>query len=88
MIESYDAVVVGSGFGGSISSLRLAQAGKSTVVLERGKRYKPGDFPRDVTNVNESSGAIRESGRRKAYTTSAFYRAWRRSRRAVWEAAL
>lgn len=53
MIECYDAVVIGSGFGGSINSLRLAQAGKSTLVLERGKRYKPGDFPRDVANVNE-----------------------------------
>jgi cholesterol oxidase len=53
MIECYDAVVIGSGFGGSINSLRLAQAGKSTLVLERGKRYKPGNFPRDATNVNE-----------------------------------
>jgi len=48
----YDAVVIGSGFGGSISALRLAQAGKSVLVLERGKRYQPGEFPRDVTDVN------------------------------------
>lgn len=37
----YDAVVVSSGFGGSISALRLPQAGKSVLVLERGRRYGP-----------------------------------------------
>jgi cholesterol oxidase len=48
----FDAVIVGSGFGGSINALRLAQAGKSVLVLERGRRYLPGEFPRDVTDVN------------------------------------
>ncbi len=32
------AVVIGSGFGGSVSALRLGQAGISTMLLERGKR--------------------------------------------------
>ncbi|HEY2951982.1 MAG TPA: GMC family oxidoreductase [Verrucomicrobiae bacterium] len=50
--EHFDAVVVGSGFGGAINALRLAQAGKSVLVLERGKRYRPADFPRDVTDVD------------------------------------
>jgi cholesterol oxidase len=50
--EQFDAVIVGSGFGGSINALRLAQAGKSVVVLERGKRYTPGTFPRDVRDVD------------------------------------
>jgi cholesterol oxidase len=48
----YDAVVIGSGFGGSIAALRLAQAGKAPLVLERGRRYRPGEFPRDVTDVD------------------------------------
>lgn len=48
----WDAIIVGSGFGGSISALRLAEAGKSVLVLERGKRYKPGDFPRDPANAD------------------------------------
>ena len=48
----FDAVIVGSGFGGSINALRLAQAGKSVLVLERGRRYRPGEFPRNVTDVD------------------------------------
>ncbi len=48
----FDAVVVGSGFGGSIAALRLAEAGRSVLVLERGGRYRPGQFPRDVTDVD------------------------------------
>ncbi|MFC4562343.1 GMC oxidoreductase [Nocardiopsis mangrovi] len=41
-----DAIVVGSGFGGAVAAARLAQAGFSVIVLERGRRWKPGDFPR------------------------------------------
>jgi cholesterol oxidase len=51
--SQFDAVVIGSGFGGSISALRLAQSRKRVVVLERGRRYRPGDFPRDVREVDK-----------------------------------
>jgi cholesterol oxidase len=50
--DPVDAVVVGSGFGGSIAACRLAQAGRSVIVLERGRRYRPADFPRDVTDTD------------------------------------
>ena len=42
----FDVVVVGSGFGGSVTSYRLAEAGMSVCLLERGKPYPPGSFPR------------------------------------------
>ncbi|AMX59600.1 GMC oxidoreductase [Leptospira borgpetersenii serovar Hardjo-bovis str. Sponselee] len=48
----YDAVVIGSGFGGSISALRLSEKGQKVLVLERGKKYSPGDFPRDVRQTD------------------------------------
>lgn len=44
--EWVDAVVVGSGFGGSVVACRLAEAQQSVCLLERGKRYPPGSFPR------------------------------------------
>lgn len=40
-----EALVVGSGFGGAVTSCRLALAGFQVVVLERGRRYAPGDLP-------------------------------------------
>lgn len=45
--ESFDVVVVGSGFGGSIAALRLAEAGQRVCVVERGRSYEARDFPRD-----------------------------------------
>jgi cholesterol oxidase len=44
--ERFDLVVVGSGFGGSVAAYRLADAGYSVCLLERGKAYPPGSFPR------------------------------------------
>jgi cholesterol oxidase len=44
--ERVDAVVIGTGFGGAVAAWRLAEAGLSVVILERGKLYPPGSFPR------------------------------------------
>lgn len=44
--EHFDAVVVGSGFGGSVVTYRLAEARLRVCLLERGKAYPPNSFPR------------------------------------------
>ena len=46
MSEHFDAVVIGSGFGGAVMSYRLAEAGLRVCLLERGKPYPPNSFPR------------------------------------------
>ena len=54
----FDAIVVGSGFGGSVMSYRLAEAGKRVVVLERGRRFPPGSFPRSPVRPSSCARAI------------------------------
>ena len=41
----YDAVVVGSGYGGGTAASRLARMGFKVAVLERGREYLPGEYP-------------------------------------------
>ena len=50
----FDVVVVGSGFGGSVAALRLAEKGYRVAVLEAGKRHTPADFPRTNWDVRRS----------------------------------
>ena len=49
----YDYIVIGSGFGGSVASLRLAEKGYSVLTLEQGKRYHPKDFPKTNWNLSK-----------------------------------
>jgi cholesterol oxidase len=44
MTQVYDYVIIGSGFGGSVSAMRLTEKGYSVLVLEKGKRFKDEDF--------------------------------------------
>jgi cholesterol oxidase len=50
MALDYDAVVIGSGFGGAVISCRLAEAGYKVLVLERGRRWTPETVPRRPTD--------------------------------------
>ena len=49
--EVYDYVIIGSGFGGSVSATRLAEKGYRVLVLERGKRFRDQDFVRRNWNI-------------------------------------
>jgi cholesterol oxidase len=52
--DAYDFIVLGSGFGGSVSALRLAEKGYSVLVVEEGKRWRSEDFPRSNWNLRKS----------------------------------
>ena len=49
----YDVVVIGSGFGGSVAALRLAEKGYSVAVLEAGRRFEDKDFPKTSWRVRK-----------------------------------
>ena len=56
----YDAVVIGSGYGGGVAASRLARMGLRLVLLEQGRRWRPGDFP---TTTKARRKATRLTGR-------------------------
>lgn len=53
MSRVYDYVIIGSGFGGSVSAMRLTEKGYSVLVLERGKRFEDKDFPKSNWNLRK-----------------------------------
>ena len=59
---SYDAIVVGSGYGGGVAASRLARMGYRVAVLEQGRLWRPGDFP---TTIKARRKTTRFTGRAK-----------------------
>ncbi|KAJ1329727.1 cholesterol oxidase [Microdochium nivale] len=59
MRSSYDCIVIGSGYGGGVAASRMARAGESVCLLERGKEKWPGEYPSDTA---ESLAEVHYSG--------------------------
>jgi cholesterol oxidase len=52
-VQKYDYIIIGSGFGGSVSALRLVEKGYSVCVIEKGKHFKADDFPKSNMQVHK-----------------------------------
>jgi len=48
----FDFIIIGSGFGGSVSALRLAEKGYRVAVMEMGRRWTASDFPRTSWSIH------------------------------------
>jgi len=53
MKNDYDYIIIGSGFGGSVSALRLTEKGFNVLVIEKGRRWKPEEFPETNWNLRK-----------------------------------
>jgi cholesterol oxidase len=51
--QTFDHLIIGSGFGGSVSAMRLAEKGYSVAVLEQGRRYGAKDFPKSNWQIRK-----------------------------------
>ena len=49
-MADFDAIIIGSGFGGAITACRLAEAGYRVLVLERGRRWDVTTYPREAND--------------------------------------
>ncbi len=53
MEKVYDYIVIGSGFGGSVSAMRLSEKGYRVLVVEKGRRFSAEDFPESDWNLKK-----------------------------------
>ncbi len=50
----FDFLIIGSGFGGSITAMRLSQAGRSVCMLEKGRRWDAIEYPRTIHQASQA----------------------------------
>ncbi|TKK71851.1 GMC family oxidoreductase [Ilyomonas limi] len=67
---SYDVVIIGSGYGGSIAAARFARAGLQVCLLEKGKEMQPGDFP---DNMSEAAKEMQVNADSRTATGNGLY---------------
>lgn len=53
LTHQYDYIIIGSGFGGSVSALRLSEKGYKVLVIEKGKWYQATDFAKTNWNLSK-----------------------------------
>lgn len=53
MANQFDFIIIGSGFGGAVSAMRLAQKGYHVAILEEGREWKNADFPKTNWNLSK-----------------------------------
>lgn len=51
--QKFDFIIIGSGFGGSVSAMRLSQKGYKVLLLEKGRKYTNLDFPKTNWNLRK-----------------------------------
>ncbi|XP_072036834.1 cholesterol oxidase-like [Amphiura filiformis] len=70
---TYDVIVIGSGYGGSIAVSRAARAGQKVCLLEKGKEWKIGDFPeKELSAIGELQMTVHDKKRVKGNPTSLY----------------
>lgn len=69
-VTRYDAIVIGSGYGGGVAASRLSRMGFKVAVLEQGRYWRPGDFP---VTASARRKTTRLTGRMKLGDPSGLY---------------
>lgn len=71
MKAAYDVIVIGSGYGGGVAASRLARAGQSVCVIERGREVVTGEFPSRLPELRRelqiNGGKMRSGSRTGLY---------------------